>query len=472
MEKKYDDLFIKIADYVFEYQIKSELAFKTAHIALLDSLACAFLALKQPLCRDLLGPFVPGTVVPLGARLPGTSFELDPIKAAFDIGTCIRWLDYNDSWLAKEWGHPSDNLGGLLAVGDYLCRGSKTSSQLNMKDLFEMMIKAYEIQGVLALDNAFNQVGLDHVILVKVATSAVVSKWFGLSKSQCRDVLSHAFIDGHALRTYRHAPHTGPRKSWAAGDATSRAVFLNWVVKQGQIGYPQALTVKQWGFSDVLFQGNPVLLNQAFSAYVMENILFKVRYPAEFHAQTAVEAAILLQPKILPRLAEIERIEIRTQEPALRIIHKTGPLHNYADRDHCLQYMIAIGLLFGDLKPESYSNEYAQDPRIDLLRSKMQVQENKAFSDAYLDPNKRAIANEVKIIFKQGDTVSEVLEYPLGHRRRREEAMPYLEKKYQDAVLGHFDQKQTETLLNYWHQFETLLTLSISEFMDSLVLSP
>lgn len=479
---KMDELFIQISDYVFDTPINSmnnELAFKTAYLALLDSMACATLALKVPMCVSLLGPIVPGTQVPNGARIPGTTFELDPIKAAFDIGTCIRWLDYNDTWLAREWGHPSDNLGAILAVGDYLGRLESTQTNapkdasLTVRDVLEAMIKAYEIQGILALDNAFNQVGLDHVILVKIASAAVISKWMGLSKTQTCDVLSHAFIDGHSLRTYRHAPNTGPRKSWAAGDATSRAVFLAWLVKHGQTGYPSAISAKRWGFSDVLFEGRPITLARPFGSYVMENILFKVAYPAEFHAQTAVEAAFRLHSETIFHLDKIDRIEISTHASAMRIINKTGPLHNYADRDHCLQYMVAIGLLHGDLRAEHYSNEAAQDPRIDILRNKMIVTENLKFSEDYLDPDKRSIANSIQIFFKDGTFTDAVLiEYPLGHKRRRAEALPHLQRKYEQAIESYYNNEQKEVLLSLWQSEETIATLSISEFMDKFTMGP
>lgn len=465
---KTDALLVQIADYVFDTVISSEEAFKTAYCALLDSIACAMMALDVPQCRQLLGPIVPGSIVPKGARVLGTSFELDPIKAAFDIGSCIRWLDYNDTWLAKEWGHPSDNLGGILSVGDYVCR--QNDKNLSVHRIIESMIKAYEIQGVLALGNAFNEVGLDHVILVKVATAAVISQLYGLSKSQTIDVLSNAFIDGHSLRTYRHAPNTGPRKSWAAGDATSRAVFLTWMIKQGQTGYPQALTAKRWGFSDVLLQGKSITLERPFGSYVMENILFKVAFPAEFHAQTAVECAFQLHPQVIDRLQEIDRIKINTQISAIRIIDKTGPLHNYADRDHCLQYMVAIGLLFGTVTAQHYSDEIAKDPRIDFLRDKMQVNENPRFSRDYLNPDVRSIANELQIFFKDGTSVGPVIvEYPLGHKRRRGEALPYLQQKFESAIAGCFEGDRQEKLLNFWQKPERVTALSISDFITAFV---
>jgi len=469
----YDELFIQIVDYVFDTPITSDLAFKTAYLALMDSLACATLALQVPQCTALLGPIVPETSVPQGARVPGTAFVLDPIKAAFDIGTCIRWLDYNDTWLAKEWAHPSDNLGAILAVGDYLSNRTRTP-RLTVRDLLEAMIKAYEIQGILALENSFNQVGLDHVILVKVASSAVISKWLGLSKLETAAVLSHAFIDGNSLRTYRHAPNTGPRKSWAAGDAASRAVFLAWLVKQGQTGYTTALTAKHWGFHDVLFREQRLTLAKPLSSYVMENILFKVAYPAEFHAQTAVEAAFKLHPMIQQRMSEIDTIVIETQAPAMRIIDKIGPLVNYADRDHCLQYMVAVALIYGDLKPEYYEDNTAKDPRIDRLRDKMRLVENPEFSQNYLDPSMRSIANSIQIFFKEG-TQSEkvIIEYPLGHKRRREEASSHLRRKYEMAISSYYQGKERQDLLALYDDSnaneEKISRLSIAEFISKFV---
>jgi 2-methylcitrate dehydratase len=485
---KPDDLLVEIADYVHHYEVTSELALKTAYLALLDSLACAFQALRVPACRQLLGPIVPGTVVPGGARVPGTDYVLDPILAAFNIGTCIRWLDYNDTWLAAEWGHPSDNLGGILAISDYMSRplwqpqnpqNPQHSSQqqpqkkytgITLKDILIYMIKAYEIQGILALENAFNRVGLDHVLLVKVATTAVVAKTLGLSRDQTIDALSQAWVDGGSLRTYRQAPNTGARKSWAAGDATSRGVHLAWMVKLGEQGYPSVLTAKHWGFCDVLYKNHEVKLARPLNSYVMENILFKVSFPAEFHAQTAVECAILLYPEVKERLAEIEKIEVFTQEPGMRIINKEGPLYNYADRDHCLQYMIAIGLVFGELKAQHYSDETAKDPRIDPLRAKMIVQEDRSFSEDYLDSEKRAIPNALQIFFKDGSKTDKIVRhYPLGHKKRREEAEPYLKTKYFKAVQDHFKGKQVEILQDYWGDYKKWSGVSVAQWMDSWV---
>lgn len=438
-----DLLLVEIADYVHREQTFSDLALKTAYQALLDSLGCAFLALQEPTCQRLLGPIVPGTVVPLGARVPGTDFVLDPTEAAFNISTCIRWLDYNDTWLAEEWGHPSDNVGGILAVADFMSRLAiqQGKKPFTVYDILHAMIMAYEIQGGLALKNSFNRVGLDHVLLVKCATAAVVSKLFGLTHNQTIDALSEVWVDGASLRTYRHAPNTGARKSWAAGDATRRGVWLAWITKQGEPGYPSALTAKHWGFSDVLFKGKPIQLARPLGCYVMENILFKVAIPAEFHAQTAVECAIELHKKAKNRWDDIEKIEVFTQDSAMRIINKEGPLYNTADRDHCLQYTIAIGLLFGELKPHHYSDEVANDPRIDILRSKMNVKEDLKFSRDYLDPEKRSIANAVQLFFKGGGKSDKITQhYPLGHKRRRQEAESALKEKYCHAISVHLRQ--------------------------------
>ncbi|HXC10200.1 MAG TPA: bifunctional 2-methylcitrate dehydratase/aconitate hydratase, partial [Steroidobacteraceae bacterium] len=388
-----DSILTAIADYALSVEIKSALAYETAGYCLMDTLACGFQALKYPACTKLLGPVVPGATLTNGARVPGTAYELDPINAAFNIGAMIRWLDFNDTWLAAEWGHPSDNLGAILAVADYL---SRSGAAISVRDVLTGMIKAHEIQGVLALENSFNRVGLDHVLLVRVASTAVATAMLGGSREQVINAVSNAWIDGGALRTYRHAPNTGSRKSWAAGDATSRAVRHALFALKGEMGYPSALTAKTWGFQDVLFKGKPLSLPQPLGSYVMENVLFKISYPAEFHAQTAVEAAMTLHPEIATRIGEIERIEIETQEPGVRIIDKTGPLANPADRDHCIQYMVAIPLLFGRLKAEDYEDRIADDPRVDALRAKMQVRENATFTQEYYDPGKRYIGNAVQ----------------------------------------------------------------------------
>ncbi|MFN7035777.1 MAG: bifunctional 2-methylcitrate dehydratase/aconitate hydratase, partial [Bellilinea sp.] len=424
-----DDVLAQIADYALNTPITSAEAYETARLCLMDTLGCGFEALSYPACTKLLGPIVPGTIVPHGARVPGTPYVLDPVTAAFNIGAMIRWLDYNDTWLAAEWGHPSDNLGGILATADWLSRTAVANGKkpLMMRDVLTAMIKAHEIQGVMALENSFNRVGLDHVILVKVASTAVVTAMLGGTREEVINALSNAFIDGHPLRTYRHAPNTGSRKSWAAGDATSRAVRLAMMAIKGEMGYPSALTAKTWGFYDVLFRGKPFKLPQPFGSYVMENVLFKISFPAEFHAQTAVEAAFQLHPLVRDRLNEIEKVVITTHESAIRIIDKRGPLYNPADRDHCIQYMTAVGLIYGELTARHYEDAVAADPRIDALREKMEVVENPQFSKDYLDSAKRSIANAVQIFFQDGSHTDQVVvEYPIGHRRRRDEGVPLL----------------------------------------------
>jgi 2-methylcitrate dehydratase len=419
-----------------------------------------------------LGPVVPGVVVPGGTRFPGTSYELDPVQAAFNIGAMVRWLDFNDTWLAAEWGHPSDNLGGILAVSDYRARTAVMSGQspLTVRDVLTAMIKAHEIQGVLALENSFNRVGLDHVLLVRVASTAVVAHLLGATESQLVNAVSNAWIDGGALRTYRHAPNTGSRKSWAAGDATSRAVRLALIALSGEMGYPSALSAKTWGFSDVLFKGKPLSLPQAFGSYVMENVLFKISYPAEFHAQTAVEAAMTLHPQVQARLDDIERIVIETQEPGVRIIDKTGPLANPADRDHCIQYMVAIPLIFGRLTAADYEDAVAHDPRIDRLRSLMQVKENPTFTSEYYAPDKRYIGNALQVFFKDGSTSARVqVDFPIGHRRRRAQGMPVLVKKFESSVEAHYSARQAERIKGLFSQPAQLDALPVNELMAALV---
>ncbi len=459
-----DSLFTELTDYVHEYQISSDLAYETARYCLMDSLACGFMALGHPECQKMLGPVVPEATMPNGCRVPGTSFELDPVKAAFDIGTIIRWLDFNDTWLAAEWGHPSDNLGAILAVADYKSRVKNVD--LRVRDVLTAMIKAHEVQGVLALDNSFNRVGLDHVLLVRIASTAVASKMLGCDKSQTANAISNAWIDGGALRTYRHAPNTGSRKSWAAGDATSRAVRLCLIALTGEMGYAQGLSSEKWGFSDVLFGGKPITLRQPLGSYVMENILFKISFPAEFHAQTAVECAISLHPHVRDRLDEIERIEMETQEPGVRIIDKTGPLHNFADRDHCLQYMAAIGLIFGELQAKHYTDEFALDGRIDALRQKMVVKENESFTKDYYDLNKRAIGNSIRVRFRDGSSTDRVeVQYPIGHRNRRSEGIPLLLEKFQGS-LSWFDEQQAKAITNAFSNVDAIDQMSVSEFME------
>jgi 2-methylcitrate dehydratase len=462
-----------IADYVIGYEIASEEAYDTARLCLMDTLGCGMLALRFPECAKHLGPIVPGTVVPGGARVPGTQFVLDPVKAAWDLGALVRWLDFNDTWLAAEWGHPSDNLGAILTVADFVGQRSlaRGNTPLVMRDVLTAMIKAHEIQGCLALENSFNRVGLDHVLLVRVASCAVVTRLLGGSRDQVVDALTHAFLDGSSLRTYRHAPNAGPRKSWAAGDATSRAVRLAMLVLKGEIGYPSALTAPTWGFYDVSFKGEPFSFQRPYGSYVMENVLFKISFPAEFHAQTAVEAAVELHPVVASRLDEIERVELTTHESAIRIISKEGELNNPADRDHCLQYMTAIGLLKGDLVAEDYEDEVARDPRIDALRSKMVVKEEPRYSREYHEPDKRSIANAVQVFFTDGSATDKVaVEYPIGHRRRRQEGIPILEEKFRRNLATRFPQARVEEIFALCDDGERLQSTPVHEFVDLFVI--
>ncbi|KPK68601.1 MAG: 2-methylcitrate dehydratase [Acidithiobacillales bacterium SM23_46] len=462
-----DKELVDIADYVLGYQVNSREAYETARYCLMDSLGCAFLALKYPECVRHLGPLVPGTTVANGARVPGTKFELDPVKAAFDIGALVRWLDFNDTWLAAEWGHPSDNLGAILAVADYLSRSGKP---IAMRDVLTWMIKAHEIQGVMALENSFNRVGLDHVVLVKLASAAVATAMLGGTRQQIIDTLSQVWVDGQSLRTYRHAPNTGPRKSWAAGDATSRAVRLALITMNGEIGYPSALTAKGWGFYDVSFKGERFRFQRDYGSYVMEQILFKISFPAEFHSQTAVECAVKLHPQVKDRLDAIERIVLTTHESAIRIISKTGPLHNYADRDHCLQYMVAIGLIKGNLTADDYKDAAAADPRIDTLRHKMEVVEDTRYSREYHEPDKRSIANAIQIFFKDGGKTGKIeIEYPIGHRRRRAEGIPVLVAKFRDALATRFPENQARAILDLCQDAARLERMPVHEFMQALV---
>jgi 2-methylcitrate dehydratase len=462
-----DHVITAIADYALSYPVNSPLAYETAAYCLMDTLACGFQALKYPACTKLLGPVVPGATLNGGARVPGTAYELDPINAAFNIGCMIRWLDFNDTWLAAEWGHPSDNLGGILAVADYLSRSGK---KITVRDVLTAMIKAHEIQGVLALENSFNRVGLDHVLLVRVASTAVVSAMLGGSREQIINAVSNAWIDGGALRTYRHAPNTGSRKSWAAGDATSRAVRHALFALKGEMGYPSALSAKTWGFQDVLFKGKALVLPQPFGSYVMENVLFKIAFPAEFHAQTAVEAAMSLHAQVAPKMNEVERIIIETQEPGVRIIDKTGPLANPADRDHCIQYMVAIPLLFGRLTAADYEDQIATDPRVDLLRGKMQVKENATFTKEYYAADKRYIGNAVQVYFKDGTATQRVqVDFPIGHRKRRAEGMPVLVQKFEASVAAHFAAKQTESIKAMFADQGSLAAMAVSDFVARLV---
>jgi 2-methylcitrate dehydratase len=470
---KPDQVLVDIADYAASYKITSREAFETARHCLLDTLGCGLEALSYPACTKLLGPLVPGTVVPNGARIPGTQFQLDPVQAAFNIGAMIRWLDFNDTWLAAEWGHPSDNLGGILATADWLSRNALAAGRkpLAMKDVLAAMIKAHEIQGVIALANSFNRVGLDHVVLVKVASTAVVAQMLGLTRDEIIDAVSLAWVDGQSLRTYRHAPNTGSRKSWAAGDATARAVRLALMVAKGEMGYPSVLTAKTWGFYDVSFKGKPFRFPRSYGSYVMENVLFKISFPAEFHAQTAVEAAMALHPLVKERLDAIRKITIRTHESAIRIIDKRGPLANPADRDHCIQYMVAVPLIFGRLTAADYEDAVAADPRIDRLRAKMVCVEDKRFSRDYLDPDKRSIANGITIELADRSKLKEVVvEYPVGHRRRRKEGIPLLVEKFKTNLARRFPARQQRAILELALDHARLEATPVQEFVDLFVI--
>jgi 2-methylcitrate dehydratase len=461
-----------IADYVLDYAIESRLAFATARHCLIDTLGCGLEALEYPACTKLLGPIVPGTVVPNGAKVPGTNFQLDPVQAAFNIGTMIRWLDFNDCWLAAEWGHPSDNLGGILAVADWLSRNRAAAGEtpLVMRDVLAAMIKAHEIQGCLALENSFNRVGLDHVVLVKAASTAVVAQLLGLSRAEIVNALSLAWVDGQALRTYRHAPNTGSRKSWAAGDATSRAVRLALIAQTGEMGYPSALTAKGWGFYDVSFGGQPFRFQRPYGCYVMENVLFKISFPAEFHAQTAVEAAMALHRRLAARgksADDIAQIAIRTHEAALRIIDKAGPLDNPADRDHCIQYMVAVPLIHGRLIAQDYEDAAAADPRIDALRAKIVCTEDPAFTRDYHDPDKRSIANALTVTLRDGTVLDEVaVEYPIGHKRRRQDGIPLLEAKFRTNLARRFAEPQQRAILDVSLDQDALERMPVHEYVD------
>ena len=466
-----DEVLVKITDYVLNKEINSSEAISTARYCLMDTLGCGLLALTFSDCKDLLGPYVENTSVPNGVRVPGTNHVLDPVKGAWDIGAIIRWLDFNDTWLAAEWGHPSDNLGGILSAADFISQKNikEGKDSLTIDDVLKAMVKAHEIQGVLALENSFNRVGLDHVVLVKIASTAVISSLFGLSREKTIDALSQAFVDGQSLRTYRHAPNAGPRKSWAAGDATSRAMQLVLLTMKGQIGYPSALTAPTWGFQDVLFKGNQISLPQEFNSYVMENVLFKISFPAEFHAQTAVEAAVKLHTEIKDRLQEIKEIRITTHESAIRIISKEGQLNNPADRDHCIQYMTAIGLLKGDLVAEDYEDNVASDPQIDQLREKMTIIEDERYTREYLEADKRSIANSLEILYTDGTSSEKVeVEYPIGHRRRRDEGIPILVDKFEKNLKTQFSEQRSKEILELCLDEEKLRATSVTQFMSML----
>jgi 2-methylcitrate dehydratase len=471
-----DKVLVDIADFVINYKVESPLAYQTARNVLIDTLGCGLEALEYPACTKLLGPIVPGTVVPHGARVPGTQFQLDPVQAAFNIGAMIRWLDFNDTWLAAEWGHPSDNLGGILATADWLSRNAVAAGRkpLTMRDVLTAMVKAHEIQGVIALENSFNKVGLDHVVLVKIASTAVVAQMLGLDRDEVINAVSLAWVDGQSLRTYRHAPNTGSRKSWAAGDATARAVRLALIAKTGEMGYPSVLSAKTWGFYDVLFKGNAFKFQRPYGTYVMENVLFKISFPAEFHSQTAVECAMTLHARIkaMGRSAEqIKQITIRTHEACIRIIDKKGPLNNPADRDHCIQYMVAVPLLFGRLTASDYEDAVAADPRIDALRDRITCVEDPQFTRDYHDPEKRSIANALTVEFEDGTRLDEVVcEYPVGHRRRREEGWPLLEAKFRVNLARRFPKKQQDAILAVSLDQKRLEAMPVHEYVDLYVI--
>ena len=476
VRQKPDQVLLDIVDYVTRYQIKSRLAYDTARNCLIDTLGCGLEALSYPACTKLMGPIVPGTVVPNGAKVPGTQFQLDPVQAAFNIGCMIRWLDFNDTWLAAEWGHPSDNLGGILATADWLSRNALAVGKkpLAMRDVLTGMIKAHEIQGCIALENSFNKVGLDHVVLVKVATTAVVAHMLGLSRDEIINAVSLAWVDGQSLRTYRHTPNTGSRKSWAAGDATSRAVRLALMAKTGEMGYPSVLTAKTWGFYDVLFKGNAFKFQRPYGSYVMENVLFKISFPAEFHSQTAVEAAMTLHRelnKLGKTAADIKKITIRTHEACIRIIDKKGPLNNPADRDHCIQYMVAVPLLFGRLTADDYEDRIAADPRIDALRDKIECVEDGQFTKDYHDPKKRSIANALTLEFKDGKKLKEVVvEFPIGHARRRSDGIPLLVEKFKTNLARRFPAKQQQRILDASLEQKALEAMPVCDFVDLFVI--
>lgn len=474
--QKFDQVIQDIVSYVTAYEIQSDLAYQTAHYCLLDTLGCGLEALDYPACTKLMGPIVPGTTVPNGAKVPGTQFQLDPVQAAFNIGAMIRWLDFNDTWLAAEWGHPSDNLGGILAVADWLSRVAIANGKkpLTMKAVLTGMIKAHEIQGCIALENSFNKVGLDHVILVKIASTAVVAEMLGLTNDEILNAVSLAWVDGQSLRTYRHAPNTGSRKSWAAGDATSRAVRLALMAQKGEMGYPSALTAKTWGFYDVSFKGQEFKFQRPYGSYVMENVLFKISFPAEFHSQTAVEAAMTLKGVLDSKgktFEDIEKVTIRTHEACIRIIDKKGPLNNPADRDHCIQYMVAVPLIYGRLTAADYENNIASNPAIDALRDKMVCVEDVQFTKDYHDPEKRSIANALTVTLKDGTVLDEVVvEYPIGHKRRRADGIPLLIEKFKINLARRFPEKQQSTILNASLDLKTISDIPVNEYVDMYVI--
>ena len=469
----FDSVIQDIVDYVLDYDVaQSAEAMQTARYDWMDTIGCGLLALSYPACTRLLGPIVPGADMPgNGARVPGTSYQLEPVRAAWNIGAMVRWLDYNDTWLAAEWGHPSDNLGAILALADYLSRKRVREGgvSLQMRDVIIAMIKAHEIQGVIALENSFNRVGLCHVMLVRIASTAVTAAMLGCTREQCLNAVSHAWIDGSSLRTYRHAPNTGSRKSWAAGDASSRGLFLTFTALRGEMGYPSAITAPTWGFQDVAFGKKALEFTQGYGTYTMENILFKISFPAEFHAQTAIEAAITLYPQIINRLDDIDRIVIKTQESGDRIINKTGPLNNSADRDHCLQYMVAIALLMGDLQAEHYEDDVASDPRVDALRERMEVSEEERFTHEYLQADKRAIGNSLQIFFNDNSSTDEVIvDYPVGHKRRRDEGIPLLKAKFERYLRGQISAKNSDHILDLCADQGSFESTTVTDMMELL----
>ncbi|MEJ2654259.1 MAG: bifunctional 2-methylcitrate dehydratase/aconitate hydratase [Acidihalobacter sp.] len=469
---EFDQVIQAIADYALDYDVtRSDEAMQTARYCWMDTIGCGLYALNYPACTKMLGPVVPGAGMPGGARVPGTSYELDPVRAAWNIGAIIRWLDFNDTWLAAEWGHPSDNLGAIFALADYQSRQARARGEapLTMRDVLTGMIKAHEIQGVIALENSFNRVGLDHVMLVRIASTAVTAAMLGGTREEVLNAVSHAWIDGSSLRTYRHAPNTGSRKSWAAGDASSRGLFLALMALRGEMGYPSAVTAKTWGFQDVLFKGRELSFGQGYGTYVMENVLFKISFPAEFHAQTAVEAALKLHGAVRDRLDDVERVVIKTQESGDRIINKTGPLDNPADRDHCIQYMVAVPLIFGRLTAEDYEDAVALDPRIDALRAKMECVEEPRFTREYLEADKRAIGNSVQVFFRDGSSTEEVsIDYPVGHRRRREEGIPLLKAKFETNLRGKVSKKKADAVLDVCADHERFLQTPVDDLMSLL----
>lgn len=489
VDHKYDSEIAEMASYVHKHEIKSNLAFETARFVFLDAIGCGLAALRFEACTNLLGPVVPGTKVPNGSRVPGTAYELDPVRAAFNIGTAIRWLDYNDCWLAAEWGHPSDNLGSILAVADWISRTNRAGGHLGngkvlkIRDVLESMIKAHEIQGCLALENSFNRKGLDHVVLVKVASAAVVSRLLGLTETQTRDCISHAWVDGQALRTYRHSPNTMSRKSWAAGDACQRAVDLVLKVARGEGGVPTALGAPGWGFYDVLFKGEKFAFQRPYDSYVMENILFKVSYPAEFHSQTAIEAAQQIHgqlSQLKKSAADIEEITIRTHEACVRIIDKQfKAMDNFADRDHCIQYMVAVMLVYGRLEATDYSDESeaAKSPLVESLRKRIRCVEDPQFTRDYHDPARRTIPNALTVTLKKevganfSTTLPEVVvEAPLGHRFRREEAKPHIIDKYQRHLRPRSVPLTIELLMEIGTDQGTLEDIEVDHYLDHYAL--